>query len=290
MTDPTPLSDDELDLAASLAIDGQELLDRSLSDDDRRRVEARMAELRPAVDAVGEPVPVPTAEVRAGHIAAAIAAVAEPDIAAEVDPPRDLRRPRRGRARAVAPWAAAAAAVVLVVAALASLAGRGDSHSAATSATFQPVAGALAENSTITTAASPQTRQYENATGSDALSDLGSVATADALDALVLRTLHSRTTALGAATGTSSPTLATAGSTTTTTAPSSSSGSGVASCAAAAAALRPAVGAVVLQARATLDGRRVVLLVYDTAGSTSASRRLVAFDAASCEVLVDRPL
>ena len=57
MTDQTPLSDAELDLAASLAIDGQEMPGPSrCRPTSGERVAARVEDLRPAVAAVGEPV------------------------------------------------------------------------------------------------------------------------------------------------------------------------------------------------------------------------------------------
>ena len=248
---------------------------------------------RPAVNAVGEPVPAPAAEVRADHIAAADRRGSRAR--------HRLRRwthrepsgtPSRGRAWAVA---------CLVVARGRHRAGRGgprlagwaggDSHSASTSATFQPVAGALAENSTTTTAASPQTRSYENANRRrHAERSRFGRATADARHGLVRRALSS-TTGLG---GLHRHELAHARDLRLDhdqhgalclvrnrrrelrrrSCRVATGGWAPSSC-------RPG--------QRSADGA-VVLLVYDAAGTASGSHRLVAFDAASCEVLVDRPL
>jgi hypothetical protein len=291
MTDPTPLSDDEIDLAASLAIDGQELRDQPMSDADRVRVEARMAELRPAVAAVGEPVTPPSSETRIGHIEAALAAATEPST---LSSPSPARRARRRRARAVAPWAAAAAAAVLVVVVLASLAGRGSHNTAATSAGFQPVAGTAQGVSTTTLPVSSQSRDYASAGGFGSLDNLGSVATVEGLDALARHALNGKTGSTGTATGLSTDTSGsnppTASTSTTSPALSESANSPIESCVQAAGSPAPAVGRVLLQARATVGTRPVLVVVYEAAGTSDGPRHLVVFEMPSCRVLVDRRL
>jgi len=69
-----------------------------------------------------------------------------------------------------------------------------------------------------------------------------------------------------------------------TTAPASAGGT----CARALDALEPSVGAVVYQAQAVFGATPVQVLVYEPAGTTDGPQRLVAFDRASCRVLVDR--
>jgi hypothetical protein len=291
MTDPTPLSDAELDLAASLAIDGQEMSDQPMSVDDRRRVEARIAELRPAVAAVAEPVTPPTTEARARQIASALAVVSDGDPGGAPAPA--ARRPGRQRVRTFAPWAAAAAVVVLVVVALASLTSHGNSHSSSTSAAFEPVAGTVAGLATTTAPVSPQLREYGAAApGLDTLADLGSVATIDQLDALARGALSATTTTTGSdrnlSTGVAGP--GQASSLTTTLALSSAKNSAVERCLGAAGSLRPTLGPVVLQARATVGTHQVVVVVYEPTGAGHGQRYLVAFEMPSCKILVDHAL
>jgi len=278
MTDhPPPLSDDELDLAASLAIDGQAFDGRPLSADDRERVDERALELQAAVDAVAEPVPAPPAETRAAQLAAAVAASGGGEtmgVGAAATPLRPARAGRgaRRRVRAAAPWAAAAAVAAVVVIAVAALAGhhQQDEKTSAASAT-----GATTTAPTSTTV--PSFSPVESALPSDALADLGTVADAGAL--------ASRVRAESSSALAKSADQSTSGQQTTSTPPSYRS-----TCSPALATLEPRVGAVVYQAQAVLGTTPVQVLVYEPADRAHPARQLVALDRASCRVLVDRPL
>jgi hypothetical protein len=281
MTDqPNPLSDDELDLAASLAIDSQSLDERPLSADDRARIEARATALQAAVDAVAEPVPPPPAETRVAQLAAAVAAApggatTPADAApATVGRPVPMRRAARRRARAVAPWAAAAAIAVVVVIAVAALAGH-HQHDESTS-TASAVGGTTAPTSTtVPSSLSP----VGSAIPSGAPQDLGTVADAAAL--------VGRVRAASSSFLNKSAEQATAGGLTTTT-PAMANYD--AACASALGALEPPVASVVFQAQAVLGTTPVRVLVYEPVGATDGARRLVAISSASCRVLVDRSL
>ena len=285
MTDPTPLSDEELDLAASLAIDGQEWTGRPIPAGDRPRIDARAAELRAAVVHVGEPVVVPGATERDRQIAAALAAASTGATTATgtgTTAHLALRRSRRRRLRTAAPWVAAAAAAAVVVVMVAALAGRSTSRDASTSLAET---GASASRASSTSARPSSPGELEPTVGVTAPPDLGTFADADALDARV-RTIIAKAEDATLGTG-NTPQAKTYSSSNTPSGPALAQAD---RCATAIGTLRPVVGRIALETGATLGSRPVAIVVFDPRGTSAGPRRLVVFDAGNCRVLVDRPL
>ena len=250
-----------------------------------------MAELRPAIAAVGEPVAPPSAEVRARHIAAALAAASDPVAST---PGREVRPIGRRRVRTIAPWAAAAAAVVAVVVALAALAGQSGTRSADTASKNETATGAaVSEPSSTTVPVSPQSSGYASARGLDALIDLGSVSTAGELDARARGAIPASTESIGSGANLGRTGSRSVSASTSTTSPAVGTATlsvPLGRCVAAPGALSTPLGPVVLQARATVAGHPAGVLVYRASAADDGRLHLVAFDAATCRVLVDRPL
>jgi len=277
------LSDDQLDLAASLAIDGQDPADaldgHMPTPAERREIEARTARLRSVVDAVAAPVAPPTTERRAAQLEAAAAALGRADPSGAVTP-ISTRTRRRPRARAVAPWAVAAAIAAVIAVAVSALTGQKHERYAATSAAEGGTATVAPTTTVAPVAGVPQYgAQSKPAT---APTDLGSFADAGALAARARDALSSRALTAGPA--------ATQRATASGTVPASTS----TTCSSALRRLAPRDTTVVYDAEAVLGTNPVRVVVYAPATgaqtSTSTSRTLVVVDTATCHVLVDRPL
>ncbi|HEY5153802.1 MAG TPA: hypothetical protein VIJ47_03640 [Acidimicrobiales bacterium] len=293
---------DPADLLASARLDGDASLPLGTVDPDE--VAARSAELQLVIDRLGEPVTLPPAGVMDDQIARAIASLDIAD-APEGDPlgttpPGDnvvsLTERPKGR-NASRRWVALAAAAAVVVAIAGAVALGNQPHTSSFDTVAAPVAGSDAPSSSTP----PEINQLDSSGGPSSsttagastapkaseVPDLGAVASAEALSAEVKQ----ESPTLAAATESSTTTQAVAATTSTAVnlpvapllAPVA-----VPSCDASVRASVPSLGELVFSATAVYQGVPVEVLVYR--GSQPSSYRLIAAQADTCAVLVDRLL
>ncbi len=295
---------DELDQLASDALDEPTLLE-ALDPDRRAEVEDRLTRLRPARQALSQPMPGMKTTMSEQMVRRAVAA----GPGQSVDPdPAPVGSARRSLARApgrspVSPWLAAAAVVVLVVA-VALLArhvlttGTANTSTAASArTTTNPAAAGVGAAPTPAFGSADS----QGATADlDALPDLGSAANAAALRRLASDHLASHASGSGSASGSSSAQSSSESSSAFTpeagpaipgpTPPHATHAVG--GCRTAVSAGRTDLGPLVLDARATLAGRAVEVLVFaaaSTSGPTgsSAGQHLLAVTPGTCQIVVD---
>ena len=284
---PLPEADD-VDLAASAVIDGVDphldVAAGEVAGPAPEVVEARVAQLRPAVEALTQPIQQPDTRVRDEQVRRAIStrSVAEAG-AADHDLVGERSQPRAPAARR---WLAAAAAIaVLVVGALAvARLASGHGPRAQTASRADTAAG-----STTQPAAQPNAAAGGVAAAGpssiDQLPDLGSATDADGLVVLVHQ--HQANGRTGPASGPTTTTVA------GPSAGAASSGAGTAeddaTCVTTVQATHPGLGPLDLVARASLAGQTVEVLVFQAGSAPASAARVLAVRPSDCQVLVDRP-
>ena len=281
MPEPVPEVDD-LDLAASAAIDGvapqlEETVD-GVAAPGSRELEARVARLRPVVDALSNPVQQPDTRIRDDQVRRALS-VAEADGAASAR--SDTGAPSRPARPPVRRWLAAAAAIAVVVVGALALARLASSHGPR--AQTASVAGTGTRSTAAPAAGPSEALGGASAAGTsnvDQLPDLGSAADADALVTLVRR--HQ---ANDQAAAPSLPTTTVFGSSATPGAGATPPNS---ACATSVQAAHRDLGPLDLVARASLAGQRVEVLVFRTGSTLTDGLRVLAVRPSDCRVLVDR--
>jgi hypothetical protein len=309
MTDPAPLSSDDLDLLASSLIDGEsDDLDR-LSVEQRDEVQRRAEELEMARGHLAEPVALPSPSVQDRQLANATEPITDSPTAVPPLPARssgrsspaspDRRSSRRSARRRLVARAAMGAAAVIVLVALGLGLSRGWSSGSSRSTAASTARSA--SHSTVTTAPAGSPERATAREGSSAdlsatgeLGAIGSFATPAAL-AKRVGSLVQQQSLSTKSTDRFAPQAASRSATTPSlangyAAPSRDFAAEVARCDSTVRAGRPDLRAAVLVGQATLASTPVDIVVYDNAGGASASQQLIALRAGTCEVLVDRAL
>ncbi len=283
----TPVPEvDDLDLAASAVIDGvaSHLGDSAheVASQSPETLEARVAQLRPVVAALGHPIQQPDTRVRDEQVQRALSTARAGGVGPEH--PAVASAPSRPGGPPLRRWLGVAAAIaVLVVGALA-LARLASTHGsrAQTASRAQAAAG-----STTAPAAQPNAAASGAAPAGpprvDRLPDLGTAADANALVALVRR--HQANSRTGLPSNPPS-TVAATGANATSGAGADENGS---ACVTSVRAEHRDLGPTDLVARASLAGQTVEVLVFGPGSTPARGARVLAVRPSDCQVLVDRP-